>query len=933
MRNAFYNNKILSRHGIQALRFALLMLCIVAYMPSSADGWGVPFLRNYQSTEYNAHSRNYDVACDEHGTVYVANFEGLLYYDGSSWRKIHTPGISRVTRIALGENGRVWVGGYDIFGYVEADDKGVLHLSTIVSDDSKVKISEVDFIKVNKQSVVLHTTSGLAYSVKNDKELVPIKDYDKSLFTNAEDSVSTLSLPLGVKLNYSISDGMKIKHGGALWIPVTENDGLTSNAVNYITYDKKKQIWGATERGVFCLEAVSPFSKIDEHQGLKGGVNCIEQIGNTVFIGTLEGLYSFSGTKLKKVEGISLACWQLIHTSSTELLAATTDGLFIVTEQRVRRISDDNTFSVCLTKTPGLYVTGEIDGVYLTYKDGKRKKISYLEKVTKLKLNGGIIIAESIYGEQWHISFANTNNAKCIRKKVDSNAPRLEYADAYGRTWKTDHVGYNLKVEGGNSNETMQAWLHPLGERIINVLFVDGNGKLWAGGDFGVIISDIKSMTKEMMADAERPYIRQITILGDSVVWGGYDKDGLTPRHILSNINLPSYCNRIVIYYSTRTNSLVNPTKYRYRVNDGTWSAWSEETQVRFNNIVFGKMNIEIQAMDMFGRTSEISKAELYVHFPYYLRWWAVLIYLLLIGIAIMAFMRWRTRRLEVEKEKLENVVAERTAELSTTLDELRQTQDDLVRMERSATAGKLTQGLIDRILNPINYINNFSHLTTGLAKDLREDIEDEKEAISEDNYEDCQDILDMMTQNLQKIEQHGINTTRTLRAMEAMLNNHVGNLTMQDIRPLCHQVIEVSSEYHKALVERYDIKLRTVLPEEPVKVNMDAESMNKVLISLINNSIYAIAKKYDQTPYEPMVTLSVSRTEEDKVRISIHDNGIGIEDQIKEKVFDPFFTTKPTGEAAGVSLYLVHDIVNDHKGTITMESVKNEFCEFVITL
>jgi len=68
-------------------------------------------------------------------------------------------------------------------------------------------------------------------------------------------------------------------------------------------------------------------------------------------------------------------------------------------------------------------------------------------------------------------------------------------------------------------------------------------------------------------------------------------------------------------------------------------------------------------------------------------------------------------------------------------------------------------------------------------------------------------------------------------------------------------------------------------------------------------------------------------------VKIIVRDNGIGIEDTITDKIFDPFFTTKTTGEAAGVGLYLSREIVQNHGGDISVQSVKNDYTEFTITL
>jgi signal transduction histidine kinase len=66
---------------------------------------------------------------------------------------------------------------------------------------------------------------------------------------------------------------------------------------------------------------------------------------------------------------------------------------------------------------------------------------------------------------------------------------------------------------------------------------------------------------------------------------------------------------------------------------------------------------------------------------------------------------------------------------------------------------------------------------------------------------------------------------------------------------------------------------------------------------------------------------------------IVVYDNGIGIESTIIEKIFDPFFTTKPTGEAAGIGLYLSHEVLQNHGGDITVESEKDQHTSFTITI
>jgi signal transduction histidine kinase len=428
--------------------------------------------------------------------------------------------------------------------------------------------------------------------------------------------------------------------------------------------------------------------------------------------------------------------------------------------------------------------------------------------------------------------------------------------------------------------------------------------------------------------------------MNDSVIWGGYEEGSLIPVQKVKNIELDPEYHSITIYFSTIDNSIFSPSLYRYRINGGSWSSWTTEKHAQFNNMAYGPTFFEVEAMDLFGNISERASVNWTRTYPFYMRWWAMLIYLLIALFLVKRVMAFRTKQLEKAKTRLESEVKERTAELSTALDNLEEknrvlkdTQNELIRMERTATAGKLTQGLIDRILNPINYINNFSKLTNGLANDLAEDIEDEKVNMGEDNYDDCMDIIDMIQQNLNKIEEHGVNTTRTLRAMEAMLNNTVGTPRETNISQLCKQVVEVTNEYHKIQLEAMKFSIQAILPHEDIITETDPESINKALLALLNNAVYAVTKKFQREAYDAEISLTLSKLDDKHVEIVIHDNGIGMEETIQSKVFDPFFTTKPTSEASGVGLYLVREIIQALNGAISLQSRKDEFCNFLIML
>jgi signal transduction histidine kinase len=359
-----------------------------------------------------------------------------------------------------------------------------------------------------------------------------------------------------------------------------------------------------------------------------------------------------------------------------------------------------------------------------------------------------------------------------------------------------------------------------------------------------------------------------------------------------------------------------------------------------------GHHKFEVQSLDAYGTVSNPVSIEFDIQVPFYLRWYMNILYIILIGILVYMIIQYRLRRLEKEKMRLENIVQERTAEvvrqkdeieeksqsLEAALQELSNAQNELIRQEKMATVGKLTQGLIDRILNPLNYINNFSKLSQGLVKDIEANIEDEKENMDGENYEDTIDVLNMLQMNLQKVGEHGANTTRTLKAMEEMLKDRSGGRNNMDLNAILKQDEAMLRNYYSDDINRLNINISFNLPEGQLSMNGNAEQLSKTFMSILGNSVYALDKKAQRTSYQPEIKVMVQAVDK-TLTLSFQDNGIGIEQTIIDKVFDPFFTTKPTGEASGVGLYLSREIVQNHGGDISVKSIKDEYTEVTITL
>lgn len=140
---------------------------------------------------------------------------------------------------------------------------------------------------------------------------------------------------------------------------------------------------------------------------------------------------------------------------------------------------------------------------------------------------------------------------------------------------------------------------------------------------------------------------------------------------------------------------------------------------------------------------------------------------------------------------------------------------------------------------------------------------------------------------------------------------------------------------YYASDIADCHIQIESPDKEAMAVAEVDAEQFSKVVMSMLANSIYALRKKYQQGKvFEPLIRLQVFiDTESNQAKVSIYDNGIGIESSIIDKVFDPFFTTKTTAEAVGVGMYLSREIILNHGGDIAVQSVKDEYTEFVISI
>jgi two-component system NtrC family sensor kinase len=284
------------------------------------------------------------------------------------------------------------------------------------------------------------------------------------------------------------------------------------------------------------------------------------------------------------------------------------------------------------------------------------------------------------------------------------------------------------------------------------------------------------------------------------------------------------------------------------------------------------------------------------------------------------------------QNQILERQVTERTAELSQSLTELRETQQQLIHREKMASLGELTAGIAHEIQNPLNFVNNFADVSGELVQELKQELEKE----DRDRERDLEDeILGDLAQNLQKISHHGGRAASIVRAMLDHSRTSTGQREPTDLNALTENYLSLS--YHGLPVTDDSLKVQIITYLDPAvgNVMVVAQDIGRVLINLFNNAFYAVQEHWRTAPadFVPTVTVSTKRVGE-FAEIRVSDNGAGIPDAIREKIFQPFFTTKPTGEGTGLGLSLSYDIITKgYGGLLTLGNNAGGGATFLIRL
>jgi signal transduction histidine kinase len=253
----------------------------------------------------------------------------------------------------------------------------------------------------------------------------------------------------------------------------------------------------------------------------------------------------------------------------------------------------------------------------------------------------------------------------------------------------------------------------------------------------------------------------------------------------------------------------------------------------------------------------------------------------------------------------LQQELARQNQVLEATIEQLKETEVQLVHSEKLASLGRMSAGIIHEINNPLNFAKTALYVLRIMA-----------ESLSENEKTEFRDVLQDMAEGIDRI-------SSIVSDLRTFTQPHLTQLEQVS-------VVEVVNSALRLLSNEWEtkVKIEKEIPETQT-IWANRNQIIQVLVNLLQNALQALEKKHCS---ETGATIWLRGIEENgESLVIVRDNGEGIASENLQKIFDPFFTTKDVGEGMGLGLSICYRIINQHGGRIQVQSERGAYSEFTL--
>lgn len=231
-------------------------------------------------------------------------------------------------------------------------------------------------------------------------------------------------------------------------------------------------------------------------------------------------------------------------------------------------------------------------------------------------------------------------------------------------------------------------------------------------------------------------------------------------------------------------------------------------------------------------------------------------------------------------------------------ISELQTIEHQMRQSDRLATLGQLAAGVAHEIGNPLTSISSLVQLLERRVKN-----------------EDHISKLGRIKSNIERI-------TKIVHELVDFTRPQGTDVQAVQVNDVVQNAVGIMSYDNRSQKIKIDLDLSDNLP----RIKASPDKLHQVIVNLIVNAFDAMKEQGDN------ILISTSATPS-FVRVKVTDNGIGMNEEVKDKIFEPFFTTKDTGKGTGLGLSVSHGIINSMKGSLSVNSAPGEGATFLIEI
>lgn len=316
-------------------------------------------------------------------------------------------------------------------------------------------------------------------------------------------------------------------------------------------------------------------------------------------------------------------------------------------------------------------------------------------------------------------------------------------------------------------------------------------------------------------------------------------------------------------------------------------------------------------------------------------------IYLIAYAGALLILIGWLLSKLALSYRILESRVEERTRELTDALRQLKESESQLIQTEKMSSLGQMVAGIAHEINTPLAYVKNSLGSVAGKLPDVKQLIVETNKLLRlmEDPSPDPA-RLQAKYAAVRGLIQH-------FAEQQALAElGQLANDGLYGIEQISEIVLNLKnfSRLDRSKVSSFNLNegldSALILAKHELKhfsikkqfgdipaITCSPSQLNQVFLNLINNAAQAIESGAGE------ITLVTRMEGADHVAVEIADNGKGIPPEIMSKIFDPFFTTKAVGKGTGLGLSISYKIIEQHGGSISVDSTVGQGTRFTIVL